>query len=395
MAAGNPFRRVIIVVLDGVGIGALPDAADFGDEGTDSLGHVVRARGKLAVPNLAARGLARLATLPGYEDTPVVGAYGTLAMQAPGKDSIDGHWELAGVIPAYGFPLFPDGFPPEVLAKLRAATGRELIGNKAASGTAIIAELGEEHLATGALILYTSADSVCQLAAHVDEVPPAALCEMGRRARDAMTGPYAVARVIVRPFAGQAGAFRRLDGDRRDFALAPPAPTLLDRLVEAGLEVRGIGKVDDLFAGRGFTASVHTRDNDDGVARIAAALGADFEGIVLANLNDTDTVYGHRNNAAGYAGSLERFDAALPALGARVRDDDLVVIMSDHGNDPTTPGTDHTREYTPLLAWHPRLDAAVPLGVRATLADVGQTVAANFGLEPLAAGKSFLDEIGA
>jgi phosphopentomutase len=387
------FDRVIVIILDGVGIGELPDAAAFGDEGSDSVGNVVAARGRLYVPNLAARGLGRLTRLPGFEKVAVTGGYGKLAMTAAGKDSTSGHWEIAGVVLKDNFPLFPKGFPREAVDMLSSATGREFIGNRAASGTEIVAELGEEHLRTGALVFYTSGDSVCQIAAHVDVVPLEELYDVGRKARNVMAGPYAVGRVIVRPFAGEAGSFRRLNDARRDYSLPPPAPTLLDELCEAGLDVRGVGKVDDIFAGHGFTRCSHTQDNADGIRKIKNELRGEFEGLLFVNLNDTDTVYGHRNDAEGYARALEEFDAALPSIESETDARDLILILSDHGNDPTTPSTDHSREYTPLLAWHRRIGRGVPLGTRATLADAGQTVADNFAVGPPAAGKSFLYEI--
>lgn len=387
------FDRVIVIILDGVGIGELPDASEFGDEGSDSLGNVVNARGRLRLPHLAARGLNRLTRLPGFEETAVTGGYGKLTMTAVGKDSTSGHWEIAGVVLKKSFPLFPEGFPRDAVEKLRAATGREFIGNRAASGTRIIAELGEEHLRTGALILYTSADSVCQIAAHVDVVPLDELYDVGGKARGAMKRPYAVGRVIVRPFAGDVGSFYRRNDARRDYSLPPPAPTLLDELSESGFNVRGVGKVDDIFAGRGFTDCSHTKDNADGVSTVKNELRDEFEGLLFVNLNDTDTVYGHRNDVEGYARALEDFDAALPSVESETDARDLILILSDHGNDPTTPSTDHSREYAPLLAWHRRIGRGVPLGTRATLADVGQTVAENFAVGPLAAGTSFLNEI--
>ncbi|NIT36550.1 MAG: phosphopentomutase [candidate division Zixibacteria bacterium] len=387
------FNRVIVLVLDGVGVGELPDAGDFGDEGSDSLGNVVKARGKLQLPHLARRGLGRLSPLPGFENVAVTGGYGKMAMTAAGKDSTSGHWEIAGLVLRENFPVFPDGFPKEVVENLKAATGYEFIGNRAASGTEIVAQLGGEHLRRGALILYTSADSVCQIAAHTDVVPLQELYGIGEKAREVMTGPYRVGRVIVRPFAGEPGSFRRLNDARRDYSLAPPAPTLLDELSARGFTVSGVGKVDDIFAGRGFTRYRHTEDNAAGISVIKSELSDDFEGLVLADLNDTDTVFGHRNDAEGYARALERFDEALPAVESEMDAKDLLLIVSDHGNDPTTPSTDHSREYAPLLAWHRRFQGAVSLGTRASLADVGQTVAQNFGAGPLAAGTSFLNEI--
>ena len=383
----------MVIILDGVGIGELPDAADFGDEGSDSLGNVVRARGRLGLPHLAARGLGRLTRLPGFEDVVVNGGHGKLTTAAAGKDSTSGHWEIAGVVLKDGFPLFPEGFPREAVDALKAATGREFIGNRTASGTEIIAALGAEHLRTGALILYTSADSVCQIAAHAGVVPLEELYAAGEKGRAVMTGPYAVGRVIVRPFAGEPGSFYRLNDARRDYSLPPPAPTLLDRLREKGFDVRGVGKVDDIFAGRGFTHCTRTKNNADGVRKIQTELRKNFEGLILANLNDTDTVYGHRNDVEGYARALEEFDAALPAIEGEMDAEDLILIVSDHGNDPTTPSTDHSREYAPLLAWHRSLRREIPLGTRESLADAGQTIAQNFGVGPLAAGTPFLNEI--
>jgi len=390
---GRRFNRVVVIVLDGVGVGELPDAKYFNDEGSNSLGNVVKARGRLCLPHLARRGLGRLSPLPGFENAEVTGGYGKMAMTAAGKDTTSGHWEIAGLVLKENFPVFPGGFPTEVVENLKAATGYEFIGNRAASGTEIVAELGGEHLRTRALILYTSADSVCQIAAHTDVVPLEELYGVGEKAREVMTGPYRVGRIIVRPFAGEPGSFRRLNDARRDYSFAPPAPTLLDELSARGFDVRGIGKVDDVFAGRGFTRCRHTKDNADGISVIKSELSDDFEGLVLADLNDTDTVFGHRNDAEGYARALERFDEALPAVESEMDAKDLLLIVSDHGNDPTTPSTDHSREYVPLLAWHRRFRGAVPLGTRATLADVGGTVAQNFGVGPLAAGTSFLDEI--
>ncbi len=387
------FNRVVVIILDGVGVGELPDAKYFGDEGSDSLGNVAKARGELRLPHLARRGLGRLSSLPGFGNVDVTGGYGKMAMTAAGKDSTSGHWEIAGLVLKENFPVFPGGFPKEVVENLKAATGYEFIGNRAASGTGIVAELGGEHLRTGALILYTSADSVCQIAAHTDVVPPEELYAIGEKSREVMTGPYRVGRIIVRPFAGEPGSFRRLNDARRDYSLAPPAPTLLDELSALGLDVSGIGKVDDIFAGRGFTRCRRTKDNADGIGVIKSELRDDSEGLVLANLNDTDTVFGHRNDVEGYARALERFDDALPAVESEMDAKDLLLIVSDHGNDPTTPSTDHSREYVPLLAWHRDFRGAVPLGTRATLADAGQTVARNFGVGPLAAGTSFLNEI--
>ncbi len=384
----GPFGRAVVLVADGVGCGGAPDAAAYGDAGADTLGNLSRATGGLVLPNLQALGLGHLTAIAGV---PAVAspraAWGAMREASAGKDTITGHWEMAGIVTERAMPTFPDGFPPEILEPLRAAAGRALLGNKPASGTAIIEELGPRHLATGDLILYTSADSVLQLAAHEEVVPLAELyrtCEAAREIADR----YQIGRVIARPFVGVPGAFRRTY-NRRDYALVPPGPTLLDRLAVAGRPVVGVGKIADIFAGRGVSISLHSEGNADGLRLTLDALDTLGPGLLFVNLVDFDMLYGHRNDAPGFARALGELDAWLPAFEAALAPDDLVFLTADHGNDPTTPGTDHTRERVPLLAFGPRVRPA-PLGDRASFADLGQTIAAALGVEPLARGTSFL-----
>lgn len=388
------FKRIVIVVLDSVGAGALPDAAEYGDLGTDTLGNIARCHGGLFLPTLASLGLGRIRPLEGVAavDSPLAG-YGKMAEVSKGKDTTTGHWEMAGCPVFTAFPVFPDGFPAAVVERIAALTGRAVIGNKAASGTAIIAELGEEHLRTGALIVYTSADSVLQIAAHEEVVPVDQLNAIGRLVREAVCrGEYAVGRVIIRPFIGAPGSFVRT-ANRHDFSLEPPAPTVLDRLQAAGLTTAGVGKIGDIFAGRGISASYPTKSNDHGMATIAGLVRDDRRpGLVFANLVEFDSLYGHRNDCRGYAQALERVDGQLALLLPLLTDSDLLIITADHGCDPTTAGTDHTREYVPLLAYA-RGHQGCDLGVRATFADVAATVAENFALEPLPLGTSFLGAI--
>ena len=369
------FSRVIIIVLDSAGVGELPDAGRYGDEGSGTLPHTARAVGGLRVPQLEALGLGRIVPLEGVRPLPAPrGAYGKLAERSAGKDSTTGHWELMGVIVDRPFPTYPKGFPADLIAAFERAIRTSILGNEAASGTEIIARLGPEHQRTGYPIVYTSADSVFQVAAHEDVIPVQRLYEICLAARRLLTGPHAVSRVIARPFVGSPGAYTRTDR-RRDFSLPPTAPTVLDAVTAQGLEVVGIGKISDLFAGRGVTRSIHTRDDLDGMAQTGAAMTSTARGIIFANLVDLDSKFGHRNDPAGYARDLEAIDAALPQVMGRVRPDDLVVITADHGNDPTTGSTDHAREYVPVLFGGPAVRGGVDLGVRSTFADVGATVA--------------------
>jgi phosphopentomutase len=387
--------RMFLVVLDGVGIGALPDAADYGDAGSHTLRHVAEAHGGLRVPTLERLGLGRIDALPGVRAVADPrGAFGRLAERSRGKDSTTGHWELAGIVSDRAFPTYPRGFPEALLERFAAVTGRGWLGNVAASGTEIIARLGEEHQRTGKLIVYTSADSVFQVAAHEQTVPLETLYEACRVARGLLTGEHAVGRVIARPFTGPPGGYRRT-ANRRDFSLQPPEATLLDRLAERGLPVLTIGKVDELFAGRGVTEGFHTRDNAEGEGLLCDLVRRSGEGLVFANLVDFDQQYGHRNDAAGFGRALEQFDARAAELIGHLRSDEMCLITADHGNDPTTPGTDHTREYAPLLVAGPRVRAGVDLGTRETFADVAATLAEAFGVMRPTRGRSFLREVRA
>jgi phosphopentomutase len=381
------------VVLDSVGIGAAPDAAAFGDEGSATLPHVAEAVGGLRLPNLARCGLGHLGAIQGVApvDAPA-GAYGSMVERSAGKDTTTGHWEIAGVLLPDAFPTFPDGFPPEVIEAFEAAIGVRCIGNVAASGTEIIARLGEEHVATGRPIVYTSADSVFQIAAHVDVVPLERLYEMCVLARRLLQGRFRVGRVIARPFRGRPGSFERTP-DRHDFSVEPPGDTILDLIAAAGLEVRGVGKIADIFAGRGVTSSRPTRSNDEGIDGVVEELGDIERGLVFANLVDFDSSYGHRNDPSGYAAALEAFDERLPDLIAVLGPEDVLVVTADHGNDPTTPSTDHSRERVPLLVMGSSVAAGRDVGERPTFADCGATVADLLGVAPPAHGASFAPEL--
>jgi len=381
-------RRAVILVLDGVGVGAAPDAADYGDAGSDTLGNLARACGGISLPNLAAAGLGNIAPIQGVAPaTEPQGAWGKMRPASAGKDSTTGHWEIAGLHLERPFPTYPRGFPQELLDRFSGATGRGVIGNVPASGTEIIARLGAEHEATGKLIVYTSADSVFQIAAHEGVVPLEELYSACETARAMLVAPHDVSRVIARPFVGRAGAYERTT-NRRDYALPPPDETLLDDLAGAGVPRAGVGKVDDLFAGRSLRAR-HTTGNAEGVQAILEWLRAEQGGLLFANLVDFDTLYGHRNDVAGFERALREFDDALPTIRSALREDDLLFITADHGNDPTTTSTDHAREYVPLLALgepvHP-----VPIGVRETFSDLGATVAEWLNVGFRGRGTSFL-----
>jgi phosphopentomutase len=379
-------------VLDSVGCGELPDAASYGDQGSNTLGNIAR-QTSLRVPHLHALGLGRVVDLAAtQEDGEPQAAYGRMAEASAGKDSVTGHWEMMGVLLDRPFPTFPAGFPNQVIAAFEQRIGRPVLGNVVASGTEIITRLGSEHLRTGHPIVYTSADSVFQIAAHEDVIPVPELYRMCEIAFDLVGRGMGVGRVIARPFIGVPGAFTRT-ANRHDYALDPGGDTLLDLLTRRGVPVVAIGKVKDLFAGRGITRATATASDEEGMTRLLEAMHAEPGGLIFANLVDFDTVYGHRNDVDGYARNLERFDDRLPAVLARLRDSDLLVITADHGNDPTTPSTDHSREHVPLLLTGSRVRRGTPLGTRQTFADLGQTLAANFGVGPLPHGTSFLEEI--
>jgi len=387
--------RAFLIVLDGVGLGALPDAADYGDAGSHTLRHVAEANGGLRLPTLERLGLGCIEPLPGVRALgDPRGAYGRMAERSKGKDSTTGHWELAGIVSERAFPTYPRGFPEDLLERFARRVGREWLGNVAASGTEIIARLGAEHQRTGKLIVYTSADSVFQIAAHEETVPLPELYEACRVARTLLTDEHAVGRVIARPFTGAAGSYRRT-ANRRDFSLPPPGATLLDRLTERGLQVFTIGKVDELFAGRGVTEAVHTKDNAEGEALLCELARGSGEGLVFANLVDFDQQYGHRNDPSGFARALEQFDGRAAELIGSLRSDEMCLITADHGNDPTTPSTDHSREYVPLLVAGPRVRSGADLGTRETFADVAATLCEMFSLARPAAGRSFLREVRA
>ena len=389
------FARAIVLVIDSAGIGELPDAAAYGDEGSNTLGNIATRVG-LAVPFLRSLGLDRLVPLdvraPAGTTTPR-GAFGRMAEASPGKDSVTGHWEMAGIVLDQPFPTFPQGFPADVITEFERRIGRQTLGNVVASGTEIIDRLGTEHVRTGRPIVYTSADSVFQVAAHEDVIPIAEQYRICEAAFDLVGTGMGVGRVIARPFVGAAGTFSRTS-NRHDYALEPSGVTLLDVLAADGQSVVAIGKVRDLFAGRGITRALPTVSDTDGLATLVRVLDDTPSGLVFANLVDSDTQYGHRNDPAGYAANLERIDAGLAEVAPRLRPDDLLVVTADHGNDPTTPSTDHSREYVPLLALGARVAPDRDLGTRATYADLGQTLAENFGVGPLAHGTSFLDELG-
>jgi phosphopentomutase len=386
------FSRAIVIVLDSVGVGELPDAAQYGDQGSNTLGNISR-RVRLQVPALGALGLPRIVTLEGVEGVASPqAAFGRMAERSPGKDSVTGHWELAGLSLDAAFPVFPDGFPEETIREFERRIGRGTLGNTVASGTVIIEELGPDHLRTGRPIVYTSADSVFQIAAHEDVIPIPELYRQCEIAFDMLVTGQGIGRIIARPFVGKPGTFQRTS-NRRDFAMPPPRPTLLDRLKDAGLPVVAIGKIEDLYARHGITHAVHTTSDDEGMDEVERAMAVTDRGLIFANLVDFDTLYGHRNNVEGYATNLERFDARLSELLPRLREDDLLVLTADHGNDPTTASTDHSREYVPLLVAGPRVRPGVDLGTRETYADLAQTLAENFGVGPVESGTSFLADI--
>ena len=387
------FQRVIWIVLDSVGIGPLPDAAEYGDLGRDTLGHIARSR-PLKVPNLVQLGLANIKPLA-HLAAPAqpAGCFGKGATRSPGKDTTTGHWEMAGIWLDQAFPVYKQGFPRELIEQFEEAIGRKTLGNKPASGTEILKELGEEHMRTGFPIVYTSGDSVFQIAAHEEVIPIAELYRMCEIARKMLEGPHRVGRVIARPFTGTPGSFRRTER-RHDYAVEPPRPMLLDVLAEGNVPVLGIGKIHDIYNGRGVQNYLTTKNNADGMEKLHAALRQQTPGLVFANLVDFDMLYGHRKEVEGFARSLEEFDAMLSSLLDQMQPSDLLLITADHGCDPDdcSPSTDHSREYVPILAHSPGGQRGINLGVRPTLADMGQTVAENFG-GSIPHGTSFLSQI--
>ncbi|MCX6619310.1 MAG: phosphopentomutase [Acidobacteria bacterium] len=386
------FDRAILIVLDSCGIGSMPDAAEFGDdEPADTLGHIDRER-PLCVPNLARLGLGNIKPFPHLRaaERPA-GAYGMAALASPGKDTTTGHWEMAGIILDRPFPIYPNGFPADVIESFEQAIGRKVLGNVPASGTEIIKELGAEHVRTARPIVYTSADSVFQIAAHEDVIPLAELYRICQIARRLLDGRHRVGRVIARPFTGSEGHFTRTR-NRHDYAVPPPQGTLLDRLQQRGVFTCGVGKIYDIFCGRGLDRHLPIGNNADGMEKTLEAMAGQPSGLIFTNLVDFDMLYGHRNDVEGYARAIEEFDAYLERLLAALRPGDLLLLTADHGCDPTTRSTDHTREYAPVLAAGPRVRPGVPLGLRRSLADLGQTVAENFAMH-VDAGESFLDDL--
>ncbi len=389
----GPFRRAIVLVCDGLGVGEAPDAAAFNDEGSDTLGHVLAWR-EVRIPHLKALGLGNLTpTFEGARHPRPDGAWGKMAEKSAGKDTATGHWEMTGLITRIPFRVYPEGFPPEVVRPFEERIGRRVLGNKAASGTEILKELGEEHLRTGSPILYTSGDSVFQLAAHEELIPPEELYRMCRIGYEIACLQFGVCRVIARPFVGRTRETFKRTPNRRDFPVPPGGETLLDRLAAARWPVFGVGKIEDIFTGRGISGAVHTKSDADGVDQTLRAMDEVDRGLVFTNLVDFDTLYGHRNDVPGYASNLESLDARIPDILGRMREDDVLMLTADHGCDPADLSTDHTREHVPLLVRGARVRPGRALGVRATFADLGATLADNFGVGPLVAGTSFLPEL--
>lgn len=392
MAKDSNIDRIILITLDSLGIGELPDAKEYNDEGSNTLGNIIKALGGIVLPNLEEMGLGLIQGAAGLQKTMhPLASYGRMAEASKGKDTAAGHWEIAGIIIDKPFPIYPNGFPKEIMDRFRQETGLDYLGNKAASGTEIIKELGNEHIKTGKPIVYTSVDSVFQIAAHEDVISVDRLYEICAIARKIADG-YRIGRVIARPFTGGSGSFQRTER-RKDFSMAPTSETVLDRLNSSGLSVVGIGKIGDIYGHRGLSREIHTRDNMDGIDKTIAAMQEIHTGLIFTNLVDFDMLYGHRNDAMGYANALQEFDKRLPEIMGRLTDSDMLMITADHGCDPTTPSTDHSREYVPLLVYGKRLCAAVNLGTRKTFADIGQTIAEVFHIDRMRNGKSFLREV--
>lgn len=389
------FKRIHVVVMDSVGIGEAPDAADFGDFDVDTLGHIAREKGGLTVPNLADLGLSNIKEIQGVPKAETaLGYYTKMQETSAGKDTMTGHWEIMGLFIDTPFRVFENGFPDELIEKIEAFSGRKVIGNKPASGTEILEELGEEQLKTGALIVYTSADSVLQIAAHEEVIPLDELYRICEYCREiTREDPYMLGRIIARPYLGTNAADFARTPNRHDYALKPFDKTVMDHVKDGGLDVVAIGKISDIFDGEGVTKAVRTQSNMDGMDKFVEVLKSDFHGMSFLNLVDFDAVYGHRRNPIGYGDALEEFDARLPEVFANMKEDDLLIITADHGNDPTYKGTDHTREYVPLLVYGKNLTGNGELALRETFADLGATVSDNFGVKMPAFGKSFLGDL--
>ncbi len=386
-------KRAIIIVMDSVGIGELPDADKYGDRGSNTIGNIAARVKGFKLPNLEKLGLGNIADLKGIARVDgASGCYGKMAEKSAGKDTTTGHWEIAGLILDKPFPVYPDGFPEEIVKEFEKAVKRQVLGNIVASGTEIIKTLGDEHVKTGYPIVYTSADSVFQIAAHEEIIPVEELYGMCRTAREILKGEHAVGRVIARPFTGVNGNYTRTDR-RRDFSLKPTGKTILDYALEKGLKVKAVGKIEDIFAGCGISEAVHTHNNMDGVDKTLEYMGDKFEGIIFTNLVDFDMLYGHRNNVEGYANALMEFDARIPEVLGEMQEDDVLLITADHGCDPTTPSTDHSREYIPLLVYGKKLKHGKNLGVRATYSDIAGTLAEYFEINAKLCGTSFYKEL--
>jgi phosphopentomutase len=393
MKPQGPFERAIVIVCDGLGVGEAPDAAAFGDQGSDTLGHVLASR-DVRIPNLAALGLGNLTpSFEGARNARPDGAFGKMAELSAGKDTATGHWEMTGLVTTQPFRTYPDGFPVEVIGPFEERIGRSVLGNRSASGTEILKELGEEHVRTGKPILYTSGDSVFQVAVHEDVIPLDELYRICRVGYEIACLQHGVCRVIARPFVGTRAADFKRTPNRRDFPVPPAADTLLDHLARAGWPVFGVGKIEDIFTGRGVGAAVHTKSDSHGVDETLAAMDRIGRGLIFTNLVDFDTLFGHRNDVPGYAANLEAFDRRIPEILGRMREEDVLVLTADHGCDPSDTSTDHTREHVPLLVRGPRVRAGHDLGVRPTFADMGATLAENFGVGPLGSGSSFLSTL--
>lgn len=383
-------KKVLLIVLDSVGVGELPDASLYGDAGCNTLGHIIKTVSDIKIPNLMELGLKKVLPIcVAARSDKVLGAYGKMAELSKGKDTTTGHWEIAGIITKEPMPTFPEGFPPELITEFEKRIERKILGNKVASGTEIIEELGEEHIRTGYPIVYTSADSVLQIAAHEEIIPLSELYDMCKKAREMLTGSWAVGRVIARPFTGSPGNFKRT-ANRHDYSLVPPERTVLDALKDNGYEVIGVGKISDIFAARGLTQSLPTVSNRDGVDKTKEAWRYLHKGLVFVNLVEFDSAYGHRNDPEGYAKALEEFDRLLPELLELIGEEDLLIITADHGNDPTTASTDHSREYVPLLVYKKNIKAGIDLGTRKTFADIAATLSDIFCLDFSSVGDSFL-----
>ncbi|OLS40170.1 phosphopentomutase [Bacillus sp. MRMR6] len=388
------YKRIFLIVMDSVGIGEAPDAEKFGDKGSDTLGHIAERMNGLKMPNMAKLGLSNIREIKGIEKQEKPSAYYTKMIEASnGKDTMTGHWEIMGLNIQTPFRVFPDGFPDELLSELEARTGRKIIGNKPASGTEILDELGEEHMKTGALIVYTSADSVLQIAAHEEIIPIEEQYKICKIARElTLDEKYMVGRVIARPFLGEPGNFKRT-ANRHDYALKPFDRTVMNEMKDSGLDVIAIGKISDIYDGEGVTKSLRTISNMDGMDKLVETLDMEFTGMSFLNLVDFDALYGHRRDPEGYGKALEEYDARLPEVFAKLKEDDLLILTADHGNDPVAPGTDHTREYVPLIVYSKQMQVGKELPIRETFADIGATVADNFKIKMPNFGKSFLQEL--